>query len=211
MLAEKMKKRIVIPIAILATALLIGLYLPVDLVRRPIGTSVVSMPVHAETLSCYTLSNGKRIPFDGNSHFGKFWAWRRGLNSYNNIDIGPSDTELEKMADNPHTGYLIFLSDSVTNAITYSRAAGWTSGAILGEINQFGKNNSGQWQLIGSYRDSSNSLHESFFRMKISVVTIVLGIIAAIGISIRANKQNKSYAKDRQHAPPAGRGEAPRP
>ena len=167
----------------MAIALLIGLYLPLDLVRRPIGSSILTMPVNAEVLSCYNLNNNERNPFDGNSHFGLFWAWRRNLSIYNNNDVGIRDPDLENIVNNPHTGYLIFLSDVGTNALTYSRAAGWTSGAILGEINSFDKNESGQWRLTDTYRDSSDSVLESFHRLKISTISVVFGIITA-GLAI---------------------------
>ena len=186
-----MIKRISISIAILAASLLVGIYIPADLVRHPLGTFIISAPAHAEILSSYTLRNDERIPFDGKSDYGNFWAWRRGLNRYHGLDVGPREDALENIARDPFSGYLIYSIDGVTNAIVYLRAAGWTSGAILGELRTFEKDATGQWQNVANYRDDSDGCLEGMFRMEIVASASILGIIVVFIWNIWARRQNK--------------------
>jgi hypothetical protein len=193
-----MIKRIVISFLLIAVSTVIGLCLPSDLVRHPIAGAIISMPRQTDVIACYTLRNGERIPFDGTSHFGDFWAWRRRLPVYNGLDIGNRDATLEEGADNPHTGYLVYHTPSGTKAITYARAAGWTSGAILGEFKKFDKDDKGLWRNVETYRDASNSLLESIFRLKIFAVALVIGIVAAVTWNVRASRCNRQTKSSRQ-------------
>lgn len=193
-----MTRRIYISLALLAASTAIGLFLPVDMVRHPFGASIVSMPQKADIIACYTLHNGERTPFDGTSHYGAFWTWRRGLPAYNGIDLGNRDTALEEAAGNPHTGYLMYRTGMATKAITYARAAGWTSGAILGEFKTFDRNESGIWHNIETYRDASNSLLESIFRLKIFAAALVIGIVTTVIWNVRATRVNKQTQSSRQ-------------
>lgn len=186
-----MTKRISISIAILAAILFIGIYIPADLVRHPPGTSIILVPSHAEILSSYTLRNDERIPFDGKSDYGKFWAWRRGLIRYRGLDVGPREDTLEDIARDPYSGYVIYAIDSVTNAIVYLRAAGWTSGAILGELRAFEKDATGLWQNVANYRDDSDGLLEGIFRMKVIATASILGIIVVVFWNIWERRRNK--------------------
>ena len=175
----------------MVVTLLIGIYLPVDLVRHPPGTPIISIPAHANILSSYTLRYDERIPFDGTSDYGTFWVWRRDLNRYGGLDKGPRENALEDAARDPYSGYIIYTKDGVTNATVYLRAAGWTSGAILGEFRTFEKDTNGQWQNSANYRDSSDSCLEGIFRMKIIASAFVLGIISVVIWNIWVSRQNK--------------------
>ena len=179
----------------MASAILGGVFVPADIVRHPLGMHLLILPRDAEILSCYTWSGGPsggRRAFDGKSGFGPFWQQRRGLNRYDGLDIGPRDLELEKTwGADIHASYLVYSTGYTTNAVVYNRAAGWTSGAILGQLVAYERSAVGRWQQTQEYRQSSNTLLEGIFRLKTIVGGLFVGLMATSAWNIAETRRRR--------------------
>lgn len=190
-----MKKRIGISIAILAFAIAIGAYVPLDLIRHPPVTEFIRLPPNADIISCYTFSDGRgRTAFDGKSAFGSYWRWRRNLCDYDQIDRGPRDIGLERVWSNTtHTSYLVYRSGDHTNAVIYYRVAGWTSGAILGHLIEYEADESGKWRKQSEFRQTSDSAEEAVFRIMTVGIAILIGCLAVLVWNLYETKTMRQH------------------
>lgn len=196
-----MIRRLAISLVVLAVSCAIGRYVPVDLIRHPPGTQMVSMPKDVDIVSCYTAvgaMDADRFPFNGKSNFGEFWKRRRGLHLYDGRDVGPRNAELESKWRSEHAtmaGFLVYRIGRDTNAVVYCREGGWTSGAILGQMVTYSQDEAGQWVKVREDVQGSDSLGESIFRFLTVAASVLVGIVVVVVWNVRETKRRRQ-----QHA-----------
>ena len=188
-------KRIVISIGIIAGAFLFGLYFPIDLIRYPPGHVQYSIPRDISAIACHGVTRSQideQIPFSGHSSYGRLWSWRRGLSAFDGMNIGMRDAELEILArDQEACGYIVYEAKGTTAAIIYSRRGSPNTGSIGGNFICYEKDSAGQWHETASYYDYGNTLDQSFLRLKATVISIGLGLLAAMLWNLLRTRKQK--------------------
>jgi len=197
-----MIRRLAISLGVLIVVWAVGRYVPIDLIRHPPGARLVSMPKDVTVISCYTAvgtRDADRFPFIGKSNFGTCWRRRRGLHLYDGRDLGPRNPDLEQKwrSESPvSAGFVVYVSERQTNAIVYCREAGWTSGAILGQLVTYSLDDAGEWIKVREDTQGSDSLGESIFRFFTVAVSMLIGFIVVIAWNVRESRKRRRQQSD---------------
>jgi hypothetical protein len=179
-----MIKRIVGSLIILVMSGLVAVLTPVDLVRRPPGSVPLKMPTGVTILSCHGVppvgEDGAR-KFTGTSMYGPFWQWRQGLDQYDQLNVGPRDTELERASvDEQYSSYLVYKEGDVIRAVIYGYRGSPDSGSIAGRFTTYDKDAQGRWRSVAMYDDSSSNSWLAVARLNIITACVVAGALTML-------------------------------
>ena len=196
-------KRFAISCLIVAGALQVGIYFPLDLVRHPPGSLPFTIPEDVKVISCHGLlrtPTPEPLSFNAKSHLGPLWSWRRGLSKYDGMNVGERDEALEKIGrEQEASGYIIFEEDGAQKGIIYSRCGGPNTGDLGGNFFCYAKGDVGSWRATASHTDQCNSMDLAILRFKSVKISAVLGFFAALGWNIQVSLRKRRRAS----APPA--------